>query len=98
MIDQAYQDRFSDELMRTIMRVSIVDQPGQPRTAMLRSYELVDSMLSMIAVLSATSTETASPSKTRALCDELARKLQRRINAAKEQPSPFDHVISGVPN
>lgn len=97
MIDQAYQDRFTEELIRIIMTVSIVDQPGQPRAAFVRSYEIIDSMLSMIAVLSATSVETASPSKTRALCDHIARKLQKRINAAKDAPSPFE-TIPGAPS
>lgn len=82
-----------DELLRAIIAVSVVDEPGQPRTAFVRSFEVIDSMLSMIAILSATSVETATPAKTRALCDQIARKLQRRINAAKDQPSPFETVI-----
>lgn len=90
MRDLAYQARFTDELLRAIMDASIVDQPGQARAAIVRSYEVVDSMLSMIAILSATSTETETPAKTRALCDQIARKLQKRINAAKQQPSPFE--------
>lgn len=97
MLDQEYQQRFSSELIRTIMTVSLIEQPGQPRACFIRSGEIIDSMLLMIAVLSATSVETATPAKTRALCDELARKLQRRINSAKLQPSPFE-TIPGAPS
>jgi hypothetical protein len=98
MIDKAYQERFTEGLMTLIIQTSIIEQPDQPRTAMIRAYELIDSMLSMIAVLSATSAETSSPTRTRALCDEMARKLRIRTNEAKLLPSPFGEVLSGVPN
>jgi hypothetical protein len=91
-IDRAYQARFTEALMEAIMTVSIVDEPGQPRTAFVRSGEVIDSMLSMIALLSSTSVETRTPAKTRAVCDQLARKLQRLIAGAQRSPSPFETI------
>ncbi|MCG7348198.1 hypothetical protein [Sphingomonas sp. ACRSK] len=93
-VDHAYQARFTEALMQAIMTVSIVDEPGQPRAAFVRSGEVIDAMLSMIALLSSTSVETKTPAKTRALCDKLARKLQRLIAAAQRSPSPFETINS----
>jgi signal recognition particle receptor subunit beta len=93
-IDRAYQARFTEALMEAIMTVSIVEEPGQPRAAFVRSGEVIDSMLSMIALLSSTSLETKTPAKTRALCDQLARKLQRLIATAQRSPVPFETINS----
>ena len=96
-IDHAWQERFSTELLQTLFRVSMVENGGQ-RTALVRSYEAIDAMLTLIALLSATSTETRTPGQTRRLCDELAKKIRRRIAEAQRQPAPFETIVPGELN
>lgn len=96
-LDAEYQERFAEGLLDLIIKSSIVEVDGQ-RIGMIRGAEVIDTMLSTIAVLSAGSAETASASKTRRLCDEIARKLQRRIGEAQRQPSPFETIIPGATN
>jgi hypothetical protein len=88
-IDKEYQERFTNGLIKLMFETSM---DAERKVAMVRSYECIDAMMTTIAMLSATSQATASPSKTREYCDIIARKIQRRIGEAKLQPMPFETI------
>lgn len=96
-LDRAYQARFTDGLVKLMIDISLTETVDGQRIAMVQTAEIVDAMLTHIAVLMADSEATSTNSRTREFCDDLARKLQRRVNQAKQHESPFDAVFNGGP-
>lgn len=97
-IDKAYQERFTNGLLKVMIETSIVESDDGQRTSIIRSAEVIDAMVTLAAMLLSTSEATASPTKTRATADEIARKLRRRIAEAKNSRMPFETVQPWMAN
>lgn len=93
--DRAYTGKLEAGIIRAIVDASMTDQAGE-RVAFLMSAEIVDVLIGIAAGVVAGSDSCASPAARRRFCDELARRLQRRISGfqdrAAEYGSPFQHV------
>jgi hypothetical protein len=89
----AYRDKLRDGFMTTVIEASIVDNSDGTRTAAIISGDVVDELLNVMALLIHSSVDCATPSKTRATCDVLARKLQRRVAAVKGTDTSFMTTI-----
>jgi hypothetical protein len=76
--EKEYREEFSKGLFELIMRVSMTDGG---RTSMVQAGEIVDEMLSALALLCHGSAEVNTPAKMRKKCDELARTLQKRMRS-----------------
>lgn len=96
-MDKAYQARFTNGLLGLMMETGMTETAGT-RVAYMPAGEIIDTFVTTIALLMRDSEATANPRKTRETCDQLARKLQTRINAAKQQPSPFETMPVGPLN
>ena len=90
----AYRDRIMAGVTEAIIVNSITEVEGV-KTSMVMSGEVIDVMLTTIAAFAAGSEACASPVKTRKLCDEFARKLQRRIAEARNMNTGFEHIHLG---
>lgn len=77
-----YRERLSEGIIEAIMRAGMSEDG---KVTHIMSGEIVDELVSCIAFVSHTSDACSSPSATRKFCDDWARKLQRRIAAAKAQ-------------
>jgi len=89
--DTAYRDAFAKRLTKAIFDVSMREIDGQT-VCYMRAAELIDAMITNAAILMRDSEGTSTPARTRQFCDELARKLQRRIAEAKRSDVPFETV------
>ncbi len=89
--DPAYRDAFTAKLVQAMFDVSHREIDGEA-VHFIRAAELIDSMVSNIAILMRDSEASATPGRTRQFCDDLARKLQRRIGEAKQTAVPFETV------
>lgn len=74
-----YEEKISDAFIRAIMEAGLQTQPDGSQAVVIDSGAVTSVCLSTIALVIHTSQEAATPSKTRALCDDLARQLQRKI-------------------
>ncbi|TVV74699.1 hypothetical protein [Sphingomonas solaris] len=94
-LDRAYTGKLEAGVMRAIVDASMTEQAGE-RVAFLMSAEIVDVLVGVVAGVVSGSESCASPSSRRRFCDELARRLQRRIAAfqdhAAEHGRPFPHA------
>lgn len=88
--DKEFQDRFTNGLIKLMIESAMVEGDDGQRTAMIPAGEVIDTMLTTMAMLLSTSEATASPTKTRATVDDLARRLRMRIGEAKNCPMPFE--------
>lgn len=77
--DDEYRDRVHHAMMEAIFTASIADG-----VALMKTGEIVDACVSIIAMLSAGSDMTASPTKRREFADMVAKKLLKRIVACQE--------------
>lgn len=75
--EQEYREEFSKGLFELIMRISLSEDG---RTSMVQAGEIIDEMLSAIALLGHGSAEVSTPAKMRKKCDELARTIQKRMS------------------
>ena len=80
-IDKEYEDRIQKALIETIMRESL--DPGT-NVVLLRSGEIMQAMLRIIAFHAATSEVSDTPRKTREFCQRVAKRLQLYIAGAKD--------------
>lgn len=91
-LDRAYTGKLEAGVMRAIVDASMTEQAGE-RVAFLMSAEIVDVLVGVVAGVVSGSEFCASPSSRRRFCDEVARRLQRRIAAfqdhAAEHGTPF---------
>jgi hypothetical protein len=92
-VNDAYKERLTTAILEALMTTGMTQQDGGQRVAVLPAEQIIDVMTTTMAVLMRDSEATASPSRCRAFCNEVARKLQRRIGEAKKVPSPFDTVL-----
>lgn len=88
-MDKAFQERFTTGLLQLMVDITVTEEADGTRTAVVPAAECIDAMLSAMAVLLRDSEATATPTKTREMCNVLASKLRKRILAAKQQPAPF---------
>lgn len=79
--DQAYRDK----VMRAALE-GIVLSVSEDGVAMLRSGEIVDALISIIASIMATSDETKTAQGLRLYCEDFAKTLRRRTLAAQSNP------------
>lgn len=78
----AYADKFRAGLSMLIFAAGFDEEN---RTAVTMSGEATEEIITFLALILHSSDECSSPTKTRALCDQIARKLQRRISEARAQ-------------
>lgn len=95
--DPAYREAFTAKLVEAMFEVSAQEVDGE-LIHFIRAAELIDAMVTNIAILMRDSEATATPSRTRQYCDDLARKLQRRIAEAKQTDVPFETMSAGSMN
>lgn len=74
--EKQYREEFSKGLFELLMSVS---RSEDGCTAMVQSGEIIDELLSAIALLGHGSAEVSTPTKMRRKCDEIARTLQKRM-------------------
>ncbi len=89
--DAAYREAFTAKLVQAMFDVSAQEIAGE-QVHFFRAAELIDVMVTNIAILMRDSEAVATPGRTRQYCDDLARKLQRRIAEAKQTTVPFETV------
>ena len=80
-LDRGYQDRISKAIAEALVSTSIDKDSG---VAVLRSGEIVGALIGALAFAMAGSDVTRSPTATRVVCEEIARRLRRQIAAVKE--------------
>lgn len=97
MMDKEYQQRFSNGIIELMMTTGMTETGGQ-RVAYMPAAEIIDTFVTVMGLLLRDSEGTATPKRTRETCDDLARRLQRRINEAKRTDSPFTTVPQGPMN
>lgn len=97
-MDEAYKARLTNGLLGALMRAGPTTDSEGVKTVVLPSAEIIDVMTTIIALLLRDSEGTATPTKTRRMVDEIARKLRARIVAAKKADSPFTTMQIGVTN
>ncbi len=90
----AYRERIMSSVTEAIIVNSITEVEGV-KTSMVMSGEVIDVMLTTIAAFAAGSEACDTPVKTRKLCDDFARKLQRRISAAQHMNTGLQHIQLG---
>lgn len=94
-LDRTYAGKLEAGVVQAIVDASMTDQAGE-RIAFLMSAEIVDVLVGVVAGVVSGSELCASPSSRRRFCDEVARRLQRRIAAfqehAAEHGTPFRHA------
>lgn len=95
--DTAYREAFTAKLVEAMFEVSAQEVNGE-RIHFIRAAELIDAMVTNIAILMRDCEASATPGRTRQYCDELARKLQRRIAEAKQTDVPFETLTVGSTN
>ncbi len=81
MVDQ-YQRDIEAALFTAIVEVS---RKNDPNTAIILTGEVVSACLNIMAFFSATSEAVKTPAMTRDFCNNLARRLQKRIGAMKDE-------------
>jgi hypothetical protein len=94
MMDKEYQARFSSGIIELMMTTGMTETNGQ-RVAYMPAGEIIDTFVTVMGLLLRDSEGTATPARTRQTCDEIARKLQRRVNEAKRADSPFTTMPMG---
>ncbi len=97
MMDKAYQEKFTTALLGLLMETGMTETDGQ-RVAYMPAAEIIDTFVTVMGLLLRDSEGTATPKRTREFCDEIARRLQRRINEAKRADTPFTTTHQGAPN
>ncbi len=89
--DLAYREAFTAKLVEAMFEVSAQEVDGE-KIHFIRAAELIDAMVTNIAILMRDSEASATPGRTRQYCDDLARRLQRRIAEAKQTDVPFETI------
>ena len=94
-LDRSYTGKLEAGVVQAIVDASITDQGGE-RVAFLMSAEIVHVLVNVVAGVVSGSELCATPSSRRRFCDELARRLQRRIAGFQERTAehglPFRHA------
>ncbi len=80
-VNKAYEDRVSEALFKAILEASL---DKETNTAALLTGEIITACLRTIAILSATSEVTSSPTKTREFAEHCAKRLRKMVAGAKD--------------
>jgi hypothetical protein len=81
--NEEYRQKVESAMIKALFDASIIEHDGQ-RTAALLSGEIVAACLNMIAMVTAGSSVTGSPTKNRIFCDDLAKRLRKRMAEVDE--------------
>lgn len=85
--EQQYREAFRTGLFELIL---VISKSEDGHTAMVQAGEIIDEMLTAIALLGHGSAEVSSPAKMRRKCDDLARTIQRRMSAFQQRDKRAD--------
>jgi hypothetical protein len=91
IFDPAYRDKVRDAVW-----AAIVDASRDPATGLapVRNYEIYDALLQVQAMILASSKHASSPTKTRGIANDLAKRLRRHVasfrKAYERDGVPFD--------
>lgn len=91
IFDPIYRDKVRDAVW-----AAIVDASRDPATGLapVRNYEVYDALLQVQAMILASSEKASSPTKTREIANELAKRLRIHVvsfrNAYERDGVPFD--------
>lgn len=91
-LNQQFMETFSERIIAAIIETSIVDPEAEHRVAMIQAAEMIETFVTIIAVLARDSVMTETPTKTREYTDRLARRLRARIAEAKREPAMFTTI------
>jgi hypothetical protein len=80
-VDGEHQGRLSQAIYRAIIAESIDEDSG---VAILRAQEIVGALLAILALIMSTSEAPRSPTSSREACAVIAKRLRRKIAAAKQ--------------
>lgn len=81
-IDREYRDRVSKAIVEAVLLASL-DPSG--KVAIIRSGEVIEALLDLLALYSATSDATSSPTKRRQFTETVSKRLFRLIGAARQE-------------
>ena len=91
--DPVYRDKARDAVWAAIVTASLDTATG---LSPIRNYEIYDALLQVQAMILATSKQASSPTKTREIANELAKRLRTHVAAFKKAYErdgvPFDVV------
>jgi hypothetical protein len=76
IFDSAYRDKVRDAVWAAIVAASRDSATG---LAPLRNYEIYDALLQVQAMILASSKQASSPTKTRGIANELAKRLRTHV-------------------
>jgi hypothetical protein len=89
--DAAYRDKVRDSVWAAIVVASRDPASG---LAPVRNYEVYDALLQVQAMILASSKQASSPTKTREIANELAKRLRTHVAAFRKayarDGAPFD--------
>lgn len=95
---EEYRERIATAVLEAITVNSIIEASDGSRVAAILSAEVVDVLSTTIAIIAAGSEACSTPTKVRQFCDDLARRIQRRIAEAKRVGTPFENMTVGEPS
>lgn len=91
IFDSAYRDKVRDAVWAAIIAASRDSATG---LAPLRNYEIYDALLQVQAMILASSKQASSPTKTREIADEFAKRLRKHVAGFRKEyelhGAPFD--------
>lgn len=100
-MDKEYRDRIAMAVWEAILKASMGEAIGTDgkRLAAIQSGECVSALIQNMAVLMATSEATASPTKLREACEEVAKRLRTATAEARKGGAAmklFDQVFQAT--
>lgn len=95
-LNHEFMTSFTDGLLQLIIEKSMVDTGTEQKVAVLQAAEMIDTFITVTALLSRDSVATATPKATREWTDSIARKLRARIAEAKRAEPLFSTIPAGM--
>lgn len=94
-LNEQFMASFTDGLLQLIIEKSMIDTGTEQKVAMLQAAEMIDTFITVTALLARDSHATATPKATREWTDSIARKLRARIAEAKRAEPLFATIPLG---
>jgi hypothetical protein len=100
-MDNDYRDRVAADVWSAILKASISDVVGTDgqRVSVVQSGECVSALIRIMGVLLATSEASATPTKLRETCDQIAKRLRTwtaSVRADGTAHQIFDRVVEAA--